>query len=143
MEEVLQELDPILDHLASLDLSDPEAARKSLQERFPDRSALEALCRNHLETLCPKEAGSTRFGRLARDRKGFSVDAVFSRGRGRKHTHPKGEVDLGFAFEGSPTFDGHAPGFVVYPPGSTHPANVEGGAMFLLYFLPEGAIEWH
>ncbi len=144
MEEILKEVDPILEHLQTLDLADADAARRSLTERFPDLGRLTELCRENLDALCPNEAGPTaRFGRLAKDRHGFSVDAVLSSGPGMKHTHPAGEVDLCLAFDGAPTFDGHEPGFVVYPPGSTHPANVEGGSMFMLYFLPGGQIEWH
>jgi len=143
METLLRELDPILDHLRTLDLSDAEKARESLARRFPDLSAIERICRGNLETLCPKSAGSTRFGRIARDRGGHSVDVVLSRGKGMAHTHPAGEVNLCFAYEGAPTFDGHPPGFVVYPPGSAHPADVSGGAMLMIYFLPGGRIEWH
>ena len=39
--------------------------------------------------------------------------------------------------------DGDPPGWIVYGPGTTHPANVEGGAMFMIYLLPGGQIEWH
>lgn len=143
MEAIWKELDPVLDHLAGLDLRDAAAARASLERRFPRLPDLERLCRENVATLCPKEAGDARFGRLARDRRGFSVDCVLSKGRGVEHTHPEGEVNLCFAFEGSPTFDGHPPGWVVFPPGSRHPANVKGGAMFMIYFLPGGKIEWH
>lgn len=143
MEAIWQHLDPVLEHLAALDLSDSDAAARSLTERFGAMPELQALCRAHAGELCPREAGSTRFGRLAKDRRGFSVDTVLSRGKGMRHTHPAGEVNLCFALEGSPTFDGDPPGWIVYAPGTTHPANVEGGAMFMIYFLPGGQIEWH
>lgn len=142
MEALWREIDPILDHLAALDLKDADAARQSLEARFPRTDTLERLCRENLGAICPKEAGAARFGRLARERRGFSVDVVLSRGKGRPHLHPGGEVNLCFAFEGRPTFDGHGPGWVVFPPGSRHPADVSGGAMLMIYFLPGGRIEW-
>ncbi|MHC4956776.1 MAG: 4-hydroxylaminobenzoate lyase [Planctomycetota bacterium] len=143
MDAIWTHLDPVIEHLNGCDLSDAEATRASLTETFGDLAELQALCRDNVDELCPREAGSTRFGRLAKDRSGFSVDTVLSSGRGMKHTHPKGEVNFCFAFAGEPKFDGHAPGWVVYGPGTTHPANVEGGAMFMIYLLPEGQIEWH
>jgi len=143
MDAIWEHLDPVIEHLAACDLNDAEATKASLTEKFGDMSVLQALCTEHLDELCPREAGTTRFGRLAKDRNGFSVDTVLSAGRGMKHTHPAGEINFCFAFSGSPTFDGDPPGWVVYGPGTTHPANVEGGAMFMIYFLPEGKIEWH
>ncbi len=143
MDAIWTHLDPILDHLGTLDLGDAPAAKRSLDAKFPSRAALERFCRENLAALCPKEAGAARFGRLAKERKGFSVDAVFSKGKGMEHTHPAGEVDLCIAFDGTPTFDGHPPGWVVYPPGTRHPADVAGGSMFMLYFLPGGQIVWH
>jgi len=143
MDAIWTHLDPVLDHLAGCDLADADGVARSLTERFGALPALQALCRAHVDELCPKEAGAARFGRLAKERRGFSVDAVLSRGRGMRHTHPAGEVNFCFAWEGRPTFDGAGPGWVVYAPGTTHPANVLGGAMFMLYFLPGGQIEWH
>lgn len=136
-------LDPVIGHLKTCDLSDKVATQRSLNETFGNMPQLKQLCFGNIDDLCPREAGTTRFGRLAKDRDGFSVDTVLSAGKGMKHTHPKGEVNLCFAYQGNPTFDGHAPGWVVYPPGTTHPANVVGGAMFMIYFLPGGEIEWH
>lgn len=143
MDAIWQHLDPVIEHLGTLDLSDPEGVQRSLTERFGDLPALQQLCRDHAADLCPKEAGAARFGRLAKDRHGFSVDAVLSRGRGMRHTHPAGEINYCFAYEGAPTFDGDPPGWIVYGPGTTHPANVLGGAMFMIYLLPGGQIEWH
>ena len=61
---------------------------------------------------------------------------------GPGHTHPNGEIDLCFAVDGAPTFDGHPPGWTVYPPGSWHVPTVAGGVMDILYFLPGGAIRF-
>lgn len=143
MDAIWKHLDPVLAHLAQCDLADKAATERSLAARFGDLPELRKLCREHANELCPKEAGSTRFGRLAKERSGFSVDCVLSRGKGMRHTHPAGEINFCFAYEGKPTFDGDPPGWIVYPPGTTHPANVEGGAMFMIYFLPGGKIEWH
>ena len=61
---------------------------------------------------------------------------------GPMHVHPQGEIDLCFAEDGEPTFDGQPPGWVVYPPGSKHVPTVAGGKMLILYLLPGGAIEF-
>jgi hypothetical protein len=63
-------------------------------------------------------------------------------GVGPGHTHGNGEIDLCLAVGGTPRFDGHGPGWVVYPPGSWHEPTVTGGAMDILYFLPGGAIQF-
>ena len=142
-ESVWDYLDPVIDHLGQRDLIDADATSASLAAAFGTMPELQAYCHEHLEELCPKEAGTTRFGRLAKDRNGYSVDAVVSSGRGMAHTHPQGEVNLCFSLADEPRFDGAAPGWIVYAPGTRHPANVEGGTMFMIYFLPGGEIEWH
>jgi hypothetical protein len=97
--------------------------------------------------LCDREAGGIRFSRPVKpgeDSAGFSVDAVvMDRVVGPKHTHPGGEINLCFAQDGDPRFDGHPAGWVVFRPGSTHRPRVEDGRMLILYFLPQGAIEFH
>jgi hypothetical protein len=92
--------------------------------------------------LLPKENAGIRFGRVAKDLDGFSVDAVLMDRPGPRHRHPNGEVDLCFARKGAPAFDGHPEGWVVYGPGSVHVPTVRGGEMLILYFLPGGAIEF-
>jgi hypothetical protein len=93
--------------------------------------------------LLPKERGGVRFGRVAADLAGFSVDAVWlGEAPGPRHLHPAGEIDLLWTDAGAPRFDGHEPGWAVYPPGSEHVPAVAGGSMLILYFLPGGAIEW-
>ncbi len=142
-EAIWVHLDPVIDHLRQNDLAYPDSASAALTRAFGTMPELQAFCREHLEELCPKEAGTTRFGRIAKDRRGFSVDAVVSSGRGMQHTHPKGEVNFCFALADEPRFDGASPGWIVYAPGTRHPATVEGGTMFMIYFLPGGEIEWH
>ena len=138
MDAIWNHLDPVLEHLGSLDLTDPDAVSAALTEKFGALPELQEFCRQNVDELCPREAGATKFGRLAKERGGFSVDTVLSSGKGMRHTHPKGEINYCFAWEGAPTFDGDPPGWIVYAPGTTHPANVEGGAMFMIYLLPGG-----
>ncbi|MEC7947559.1 MAG: DUF4863 family protein, partial [Myxococcota bacterium] len=90
-------------------------------------------------------AGGVRFGRLTKATtasRGFSIDAVDMNGPGPGHVHPNGEVDLCFALDGAPTFDGNPPGWTSYAPGSWHVPTVAGGRMAILYFLPDGAIRF-
>ena len=91
--------------------------------------------------LLPRAQGGIRFGRVAKDLHGFSVDAVLMDVPGPRHRHPNGEIDLCFPTRGEPKFDGHGPGWVVYGRGSAHVPTVRGGEMLILYFLPGGAIE--
>ncbi len=92
--------------------------------------------------LLPKENAGIRFGRVAKDIAGFSVDAVLMDKPGPKHRHPNGEIDLCFARSGTPRFDGMPEGWVVYGKGSVHVPTVRDGEMLILYFLPAGAIEF-
>jgi len=109
---------------------------------------IRGLCMEGLEAgwLCDRAAGETRFSRVARtsaETRSFSIDAVLSHGPGVEHTHPRGEVNLCLSVDGAPRFDGHPEGWAAYTPGTRHRPDVAGGTMLLLYFLPDGAIEWH
>jgi hypothetical protein len=68
---------------------------------------------------------------------------VHMNGAGPRHTHHEGEVNWCIALSGEPRFDGHGPGWVAFPPGSTHVPTVEGGEMLIVYLLPNGAVEFH
>lgn len=96
--------------------------------------------------LCDREAGGIRFSRPVKpgpESADYSVDAVvMDRVVGPKHTHTNGEINLCFAQDGDPRFDGHPAGWVVFAPGSTHKPRVADGRMLILYFLPQGAIEF-
>jgi hypothetical protein len=92
--------------------------------------------------LLPKEAGGVRFGRVAKELCGFSVDCVFMNSPGPRHRHPDGEIDLCFATKGASRFDGQPEGWVVYGKGSEHVPTVTDGEMLILYFLPGGKIEF-
>lgn len=146
---LLAALEPILQRVEALDLSDPGAARATLAHAFPADGPLLTDIRARVEAglqegwLCPYENGPVRYGRVAkagRDHPSLGVDAVHMHTAGPGHTHPQGEVDLCFALDGAPTFDGNPPGWTVYPPGSWHEPTVAGGTMGILYFLPGGAI---
>lgn len=146
-EELLEALGPILAAVDELVLDDEEAASQQLQARFPYDSALllriKALLRAGIEegSLCDRENGGVRFSRLKKaSADDLAIDLVHMHGPGPGHLHPRGEVDLCFAVSGEPRFDGRAPGFTVYKPGSWHIPTVEGGVMDIIYFLPGGAI---
>ncbi len=123
-----------------------------LSARFPAdgaewralREAVEEGAREGL--LLKHEAGGIRFGRVLRPSEelaGFSVDVVEMRDVvGPHHRHPEGEVDLVMPIDPDARFDGHGEGFVVYAPGSAHRPTVTDGAAYVLYLLPDGAIEF-
>lgn len=141
-------LEPLVAFATALDLRESAAAQRALQARFPltdpAMRALRAEVRRGVQEgwLCDREAGGLRFSRVAKasDEQPWSIDAVHMQGPGPGHTHPGGEIDLCFAVEGEPAFDGHPEGFTVYPPGSWHVPSVSGGSMDILYLLPGGAI---
>lgn len=141
-------VDPVIRALQDVSLTDPAAVQSELERRFPmagktlQRIRAAMVQGQEQGWLLTKSAGGVQFGRVARDRGGFSIDAVLSSGPGPRHRHPNGEVDLLFATGGDPRFDGHEEGWAVYGPGSVHVPAVIGGEMLILYLLPEGAIEW-
>jgi hypothetical protein len=136
--------------VATLDLNAQAAASDALYKAHPPsgmatlESAIEAGAKEGW--LTPKSAGpDIRFGRVAKagpQTHGMSVDVVDIEGEGMEHTHPKGEVSVCFARSGTPTFDGHEPGWVVLKPGSHHTPTVTGGRMIIIYFQPDGAVKW-
>lgn len=146
---LLVALQPILNRIAALDLSRPEAARAELDRELPLTGPLVQAVRAQVVAglndgwLCPRQSGEIAFGRVAKaaaTAQDLGIDAVHMHGPGPGHVHPNGEVDLCFALDGAPTFDGQDPGWTVYPPESWHVPTVTGGAMIILYFLPGGAI---
>lgn len=147
LEELLADIVPALD---VLDLSDPAEAERRLEAAHPMRSPgmrrIRELCEKGLADgwLLPREAGpGVRFGRLQRDLGGYAVDCVLMGGEARGHVHPRGEVNIAFAWEGEmPRFDGRPPGWIVFPPGSHHVPTVTGGTMLFVYFLPGGEVTW-
>lgn len=96
--------------------------------------------------LMAREAGGIRFGRAVKPdgvAGAFSVDVVRMKDvRGPHHLHPMGEIGAVMGLSGSPRFDGFDEGWYVYEPGSDHHPTVTGGDAYVLYLLPNGAIEF-
>lgn len=96
--------------------------------------------------LMPREAGGIKFGRAIKPNTvagRFSVDVVRMKNvKGPHHTHTTGEIGAIMPIDGSAEFDGKGIGWYVYPPGSSHHPTVQGGDAYVLYFLPDGAIEF-
>ena len=146
-----QGLRPLLDFAAGLDLTDPESARAALRRDFPEDGPFVQRLRSAMEqaldsgAICNRGEPPVRWSRVFKageESRGFSADAVLMSAPGPRHRHPNGEIDLCFALEGEPAFDGNPPGWTVYPPGSEHVPSVSGGTMLILYLLPQGAIEF-
>lgn len=134
-----------------VDLADPEAACAELETRLHPASerarALAATLARLLEEgrIAERGAPPVRFGRVSKPREetlDFSIDVVVMSAPGPKHRHPRGEVNYCIGLEGSPTFDGRPPGWVVLPPGSEHVPTVAGGTMLIVYLLPQGEIQF-
>ncbi len=142
---------PLLEAAQGLDLEDPSRAEAALNERFdPGGKAAAAL---NAELLALLEQGKiaergempVRWGRVAKaseETLGFSIDVVHMNGAGPRHRHPRGEIDYCVAMDGSPTFDGREPGWVVFPNDSIHVPTVAGGTMLIVYLLPKGEMDF-
>lgn len=145
-DQFVELLRPLAHQLAALDMEVVDAA--AVERAAPFHGDAVAAVRSaafaaiNSPWLLPKAQGGIRFGRVAKELCGFSVDAVWMDGPGPKHRHPNGEIDLCFAEHGKPEFDGKSEGWVVYGKGSVHVPTVAGGSMLILYFLPGGAIEF-
>jgi hypothetical protein len=96
--------------------------------------------------LCKYEGGGLRYGRIfkpSEDLHDFSIDVVdMENVAGPHHTHPQGEIDLIMPIEGDAQFDGRPAGWLVCPPGSAHRPTVSQGRALVLYFLPNGEIQF-
>jgi len=150
-EQLIEALGFVLELVKTLDPADPDTLSRlqaALPLDDPRMIELAALVRSGIDAgwLCEKQANGVRFSRPAAPTHPrtapLSIDAVQMSGAGPGHLHPTGEIDLCFAVEGEPRFDGNAPGWTVYPPGSWHIPTVSGGSMDILYFLPQGALEF-
>lgn len=148
---MLETFQPLFDAAHGLELTDPAAAEEALTARFDPQGEAAGELRTNLIALLESGAIAARgelpvrWGRVAKasdESRDFSVDVVLMNGAGPEHRHPEGEVNYCIALEGSPTFDGAPPGWVVKPPASTHVPTVEGGTMLIVYLLPQGAIEF-
>lgn len=134
-DEATTELEKILEHKYPYDGERVQAIGKEIE-----RGVAEGW-------LCNRGDENARFSRLAKpsdDTAGLSIDVVSMTGEALEHTHPNGEVTIGFATGGDDTtFEGRPPGWIFCRAGSRHVPTVRGGRMNLIYFLPGGAVEWH
>ncbi len=109
---------------------------------------LRALCAEGEQAgwLLQREAGGIKFGRPIKPHTKagkFSVDVVRMKNiAGPHHVHTNGEIGLIIPIDDSAKFDGKAEGWYVYPAGSDHHPTVTDGDAYVLYLLPEGAIEF-
>ncbi|MBV5266545.1 DUF4863 family protein [Pinisolibacter aquiterrae] len=96
--------------------------------------------------ICPRENDGIRWGRVIKagaEAGRFSVDVVHMEScRGPHHVHPKGEIGMVMPVVAEPNFDGFPEGWYVYGPGSAHHPTVNDGSAYVLYLLPDGAIEF-
>ena len=123
-----------------------------LNKRFPadgaDFAELKRLCAEGEAEgwLMAREAGGIKFGRAVKpggEAGHFSVDVVRMKDvKGPHHIHTRGEIGAIMGLDGAPQFDGKPEGWYVYEPGSDHHPTVTGGDAYVLYLLPEGAIEF-
>jgi hypothetical protein len=157
---LLDLLAPILARVAALELpsaSAPErvaALEATLEAEFPYagehvQAIGQAIARGIDDGwLANRGEPESRFSRLAKPSDathGLSIDVVSMVGAGLEHTHPAGEITIGFPAHAGlrGQFEGRAPGWVVLGPGSRHVPRVDGERMNLIYFLPAGAVNWH
>ena len=96
--------------------------------------------------MCGREHAGIRYGRVVKPgpaTHGFSVDVVdMADIAGGHHRHPNGEIDLILPQDPTAAFDGRGAGWLVYGPGTAHVPTVTGGRAWVLYLLPQGAIEF-
>ncbi|HEB52861.1 MAG TPA: DUF4863 family protein [bacterium] len=146
-ERFVELLRPLAEALQAVDVDAPDAsgqAENACGFAGDEVAAIRAAALASVDSdwLLPKAAGGIRFGRVAKDLCGFSVDCVLMDRPGPRHRHPNGEIDLCFTTRGEARFDGRPEGWVVYGRGSEHVPTVTDGEMLILYFLPGGAIEF-
>ena len=146
---LIEHLAPLFSFLKTLDLRAKEDAQRKLELRYPlDGEWTQALKRLLLDNkdqdwLFPNAHREIRYGqRDDGQSSGFSIDSVDMNKPGPSHLHLNGEIDIAFAVDGDPTFDGRSEGWTVYPPNSWHRPTVSGGRMIILYFLPNGALQF-
>ncbi len=143
-------LSPVIEAIAVQPWDAALAAR--LNARFPAEGALfrqlEALCDQGIDEGWMGLAGETarkgaRVVPPCAESRDLSIDVVqlvdFA---GPHHRHPGGEVCAVFPQERQGRFDGNPRGWAVYPPGSDHVPAARGGRVRILFFLPEGRIDY-
>lgn len=155
-DQLLELLQPVLRRIAPLVEEPAEQWADRLRSAFPVEGEVVQQIGTALAQgieqgwLCDRGDATARFSRVAKaspETSDLSIDVVALEGPALEHTHPRGELTLGFAAPGSDPahvrFEEQPPGWVVCQPGSRHVPTVTGGRMHLLYFLPGGAVQWH
>jgi len=143
-------LSPVVRAIAAAPWDAALAAR--LNGDFPPEGdcfrQIEALCDSGIEEGWMGLAGDperkgARVIQPGPETAGMSVDVVqlidFT---GPHHRHPHGEVCAVMPERPDGRFDGHTRGWAVYPPGSAHWPAGSGGRVRILFFLPDGAIDY-
>ncbi len=149
-QQFLETVSTIAQHIGGRPLDSSLAAY--LNSEFPAGGetfgALKSLCAEGEAEgwLMAREAGGIKFGRAVKpgaEAGGFSVDVVRMKNvKGPHHIHTTGEIGAIMGISGEPNFDGFPEGWYVYGPGSSHHPTVQGGDAYVLYLLPDGAIEF-
>jgi len=135
-------------HGAPVDAALAERLNREHPPGSPVFDSIFAACRQAVADgwMCNREARGIRYGRVVESgpqTHGFSVDVVeMADCAGPHHVHPNGEIDMVMPLEGDARFDGQPAGWKVYPPGSAHRPTVAGGRAYVLYLLPQGAIQF-
>ena len=124
----------------------------ALNAKFPKNSStikqLYALCQEGERDgwMLGYEAGGVKYGRVIKPNTQagrFSVDVVRMKNVvGPHHIHPKGEIGIILPIEGEPLFDDYDTTWYVFAPQTNHFPTVTKGDAYIIYFLPEGAIEF-
>ncbi|HEY0295006.1 MAG TPA: DUF4863 family protein [Bordetella sp.] len=87
-----------------------------------------------------------RRGRIAQaseETHGFTVESGCLRDvLGNYHRHPLGEINMIGPVDETGRFCGSGAGWKVFPPDSSHFPTVTGGVVTMLFFLPDGLIEY-
>lgn len=151
MSALIEVFRPLLDAARGVSPADPASAQRELSRRLDPASPAAAALQAQLVALLERGEIANRgelpvrYGRVCKalpETGDFSIDVVHMNGAGPLHRHPAGELNFCMALEGSPTFMGQPPGWVVEPPGSQHVPTVAGGRMLIVYLLPQGRIEF-
>ncbi len=143
-------LKPVVDAIAGRPVDETLAAE--LNRAFPPQGeafkAIEAACHSAIQAgwMCSQGAPGRRFGRVIEpgpQTRELSVDVVQLKDIvGPHHSHPKGEICMTMPVTPGAEFDGHGAGWCVYQPGSAHHPTVTNGEALVLYFLPDGEINF-
>ena len=125
---------------------------QDLNAEFPATGELftniEAACHDAIEAgwMCAQGGDGRRFGRViqpSEETAGLSVDVVdLENIVGPHHVHPTGEFCMIMPVTPDALFDGMGKGWCVNPPGSDHFPTVTNGEALVLYFLPNGEIDF-